>query len=237
MKKYLVLILLSVFLGCGSGESGVTVKKRGLIVPVYFEDFEKRQEVINADTEEIVIVNPFNGPGSEVDENYVNFIENLNSSKKPIGYVYTKWGNRDINQVKEDIDVWLELYPEIQGFFIDEVSNNENNVSFYKNISDYIKSKGNYFVVLNVGTMPESVYFSIADNIVVYEGNITNLPDKSCESYSDKSSIIVYGADEKRMREILLSKYCRYLYITDDNDVAPYDSLPSYFNEEIELLK
>ena len=113
----------------------------------------------------------------------------------------------------------------------------ENRKIIYKDIYNYIKSKGKYFVVLNPGTMPNTAYFSIADNIVVYEGDVKNLPSEACKSYAYKSSIIVYGADEAKMREIVSIKHCRYMYITDDNDTNPYDSLPSYFDEEIDVLK
>jgi hypothetical protein len=214
---------------------------QGVIIPIYFynnDDTNKWEEVINIQSEAVVIINPFNGPGNEIDENYVTFINDLiNNSKKPIGYVHTQWGERDIELVKKDIDTWLQFYPKIQGFFIDEASESITKIDYYKDIYNYIKSKGNYFIVLNVGTMPNESYFSIADNIVVYEGDVKNLPNEACKSYAYKSSIIVYGADEDKMKEIISTKPCMYIYITDDNDSMPYDSLPSYFDEEIELLK
>ena len=236
MRKFFLFFYVLFLIGCGI--SVVEAEKRGLIIPAYFYNQSLWDKVANANIEEIVIVNPANGPGSLVDENYVNFIKDLvNNYKKPIGYVYTKWGDRDIELVKDDIDTWLRLYPEIQGFFVDETSNNATKIDYYKDIYNYIKSKGKYFVVLNPGTMPNTAYFSIADNIVVYEGDVKNLPNEACKSYADKSSIIVYGADEAEMREIVSSKHCEFMYITDDNNTNPYDSLPSYFDEEIDVLK
>ena len=215
--------------------------KKSIIIPVYFysDDTNKWQKVINIDIDDaVVIVNPFNGAGSEVDTNYVNFINNLiNHSKKVIGYVHTKWGKRDIELVKNDIDMWISLYPNIEGFFIDEVSDSATKIDYYKKLYNYIKSKKNYFIVLNVGTMPDENYFSIADNIVVYEGDIKNLPNKACESYAYKSSIIVYGANEDKMKEIISTKHCKYIYVTDNNNSMPYELLPSFFDEEINLLK
>jgi len=213
-------------------------EKRGLIIPAYFYNESLWERVVYAPIDEIVIINPANGPGSSKDENYEKFISDLTAhDKRPVGYVYTKWGDRDIDLVKDDIDTWIEFYPQIEGFFLDEAASGADKLGYYENIYDYIKSQGKFFVVLNPGTMPISAYFDISDNIVVYEGEAKNLTHESCKTYADKSSIIVYNATEEQMREIIATKHCKYLYITDENDSNPYDDLPSYFEEEIEALK
>ncbi len=222
----------------GCGISVVEKEERGLIIPAYFYNQSLWDKVVNASIDEMVIVNPANGPGSLKDEKYEKFISDLVAyDKRPIGYVYTKWGDRDIDLVKDDIDTWFELYPQIEGFFIDETATGADKLDYYKDLYDYIKSKGDFFVVLNPGTMPISAYFKIADNIVVYEGEAKKLPNESCNIYADKSSIIVYNATEEQMREIISVKHCKYLYITDENDSNPYDDLPSYFDKEIDALK
>ena len=236
MKKLFLLAGILLILGCKIVETNN--ENRGLIVPVYFYNLSEWDKVADADADEIAIINPSNGPGNDVDDNYVQFIDKLVSNgKKPVGYVYTKWGARDIDEVEDDIDTWLGFYPNIKGFFIDEVTADANGLDYYKRLTDYIRSKGDYYIVLNPGTTPNPAYFDIADNVVVYENNATSLVSNPCESYSDKSSIIVYGADENRMEEILNNYHCRYVYVTDDNQPNPYDSLPTYFDREIELLK
>jgi len=233
MKKLFLFIGINLFLGCGSGAS----YERGLIVPVYFYNLSDWDRVVRADIDEVVIINPSNGPGSSVDDNYVDFINDLVvNNKKPVGYVYTKWGERDIDAVKDDIDTWLSFYPQIKGFFLDEAASGADKLYYYEELKEYIKSKGDYYIVLNPGTSPHPSYFDIADNIVVYEGNSTNLKDE-CSSYSDKSSIIVYNATKDEMLNIINKYHCRYLYITDDTLPNPYDTLPSYFDEEIDALK
>jgi hypothetical protein len=233
MKKLFLLIGIILFFGCGSSVS----EKRGLIVPVYFYNLSEWERVENASIDEIAVINPSNGPGSSVDENYADFIKALvNNGKKPIGYVYTKRGERDISEVEDDIDTWISFYPQIKGFFIDEAASGVDKLDYYEKLKDYIKAKGNYFIVLNPGSMPNAAYFSIADNIVVYEGNVSEL-NASCTSYADKSSIIVYNATKEQMLDIINRYHCRYLYVTDDNLPNPYDTLPSYFDEEIDALK
>ena len=235
MKKLFLLIGTLFILGCGSSSNTL---KRGLIVPIYFYNLSEWDKVAKADVDEIAIINPSNGPGSGIDDNYVEFISSLvKNNKKPVGYVFTKWGDRDIEDVKSDIDTWLSFYPQIKGFFIDETSDSADKLAYYKELRDYIKSKGDYYIVLNPGTMPNPAYFDIGDNVVVYENNTSYLSDDLCSAYVDKSSIIVYGADENQMKEILDKYHCKYVYITDDDMPNPYDSLPGYFDKEIEAIK
>jgi hypothetical protein len=234
MKKLIFFISILFLMGCKvSGK-----EKKGLIIPAYFYNTTLWNRVASVNSDEIVIINPSSGPGKYVDNAYEKFINNLVSNgKKPIGYVYTKWSKRDISLVKKDIDTWISFYPKIKGFFIDEANSAASYSRYYKVIVNYIKSKGGYFVVLNPGTIPDSVYFSIGDNVVVYEGNVFSLPDNICSVYSNKSSIIVYNASEAEMKKIADGKSCRYLYITDDNLPNPYDNLPNYFDKENQLLK
>ncbi|WP_456489232.1 spherulation-specific family 4 protein [Caminibacter pacificus] len=208
-----------------------------IIVPQYFYDYELWDKTARASIKGYVIVNPANGPGDSVNSDYVNDIDKLvYYGKTPIGYIYTKWGDRNIDDVKADIDKWLEFYPKIKGFFVDECSNQDDRFEYYRELADYIKSKGDYKIVLNPGALSTPLYYSIADTIVSYEGSVEDMPDNICSEYSDKSAVIVYGASEEQM-DMIVTKPCAYFYVTDDNDSNPYDSLPSYFDEEIRLLK
>jgi hypothetical protein len=233
LTLFLGMILLA---GCGNSEN--ISEKRGVIIPAYFYDNGLWEKVIEADNSinYLVIVNPNSGPGDSVDDHYINIIEELVlNDKKPIGYIYTKWGSRNIDDVNNDIDKWIEFYPQIKGFFLDEATTNEGNLSYYADVSSYIKSKGDYFITLNPGAVPIANYFSFADNIVVYEGDYFDLDENACVSYADKSSIIVYNVDETNLLDLINSKKCISVYFTDDSNSN--DSLPSYFDKEIEYLK
>jgi len=234
MKKlFIFLILLFIFIGCGSGDSSNNSQKK-IIIPLYFYDSNKWNEVAKYQNE-IVIINPDNGVGDTIDTNYENLITKLNNNKDlPIGYIYTKWGNRDIDEVKKEIDKWLSFY-NIKGFFLDEAATDKSNLAYYQELSDYIKSKGNYYIVLNPGVMPDKSYFSIADNIIVFEDSVDKLEKGVCGN--SKSSIIVYKATRNEMINIIKNYNCSLMYITDDEMPNPYDTLPTYFDEEIELLK
>ncbi|RUM59307.1 MAG: hypothetical protein DSY59_04725, partial [Persephonella sp.] len=119
----------------------------------------------------------------------------------------------------------------------DEVSGSINDYQYYEEIFFYIKSKGDFLTVLNVGSYPNESYFNIADNIVVYEGDVINLKMYVCDSYPSKSSIIVYNGTETDMKNIIKNSNCNYVYITDDNLPNPYDTLPTYIDIEVETIK
>lgn len=226
MKK--LFLLIGIFFLLAYGE-------RGIILPVYFYNLSDWQKLVKLKINMIAIINPLNGPGNRVDKNYKKFIfELVKNNKIPIGYVYTKWGNRNFKEVKKDIDTWLKFYPNIKGFFIDEAASDVKKLKYYQNLKRYINSKGDYLVVLNPGVVPHKAYFNIADNIVVYENDVSKLNDEIC---FNKSSLIVYGANENQMKVILKKYKCKYMYITDDTLPNPYDSLPAYFSKEIELIK
>jgi len=236
MKKFFMFFISIFLLGCGGGSSSATQDNRQIIIPLYFYNINKWNEVATYQNE-IVILNPSNGPGDNIDDTYQSLITKLNNNNDlAIGYIYTKWGNRDINEVKADIDKWLNFY-NIKGFFVDEASTDKANLNYYQELNNYIKSKGNYFIVLNPGTMPDDGYFDIADNIVVFENNVKKLNSNICKTQKEKSSIIVYDANETQMKNVIKAYKCKNIYVTDDNLSNPYDTLPSYFDEEIKLLK
>ena len=214
-------------------------KPEGLLITLYREESSVWEKVVNLDAYDIIaVVNPDNGPGDTVSPLYQEVVSDLVANvKTPIGYIHTDYGNRSIDEIKAEIDKWIELYPEIKGFFLDTVSDNKTHFDFYKEIYDYIKSKGNYIVVLNIGTYPDESYFEIADNIVIYEGEPNDFDSSLCNNYPEKSSLIIYNADENTMTDLMQNSSCSYKYITDDTLPNPYDTLPSYIDREAELSK
>ena len=207
---------------------------RTAVIPAYFYDFDKWDDVSKYKNN-IVIISPSNGPGTEIDKHYQDFISKLNANKNlPVGYIYTKWTERDISEVKNDIDKWIELY-QIKGFFLDEVSRHKEDLSYYKEISDYIHSKGDYYIVLNPGTYPDDEYFDIADNIIVFEDSVSELKGDECNLNSQKSSIIAYDSNESQMENVIMNYKCRGVYLTDGTLPEPYD-LATYFDKEMELI-
>ena len=229
----LFLFLFSILFSCGSGCAAPGLK--GTIFPVYFYDTEEWSRLAGLECERrfYAIVNPASGPGEFVDQNYVKFINQLRENGKiPVGYVYTKWGERSIDEVKADVDRWLELYPRIRGFFVDEVATSKEKLPYYQELYSYIKSKNSRFkVILNPGTAPDEDYFSVATIVVIYESSIDNLNYLERVGLRRKSACIVYGVPEERVGEVVekVKKACSYLFVTDGDGANPYDHIPPYF--------
>ncbi len=122
----------------------------------------------------VAIVNPANGPGSNVDANYVRIFELAKQSRATlIGYVHSSYAKRPLAEVKKDVDGWLRLYPDIQGIFIDEQASASGQVDYYAELYHYIRTtKGLQLVVANPGTGCAEEYFSTAtaDIICLDEG-------------------------------------------------------------------
>ena len=245
MKKvifFFFFLLTIFFFSCQGG--GILIispqDNRNLLVPLYKEDATLWDKLIGLNLDGLIaVVNPDNGVGTTKSTFYEDVINRLIiANKKPIGYVPTNYGSRNIDDVRAEIDRWLSFYPNIEGFFIDEVAGTPDKYTYYQSIYQYIKYKdNNLFVVFNVGAYPDESYFYIADNIVVYEGNITGLDKTLCDTHPDISSIIVYNATETQMEDIIQNTSCQYVYITDDTEPNPYDTLPSYIDNEAYLIQ
>ena len=185
-----------------------------------------------------VIINPNNGPGSNVDTNFVFAIHSLkNNNFKVIGYVYTSYGNRNISNIKLDIDNYLNFYgnPNIDGFFLDEVSNNTNTFSFYQNITDYIKSK-NKLVILNPGSDIPSDFFYLANKIIVFENSYGFFINYGFPDYGmnlDKTCSIIYDTLPNQV-SIVISKLNQHgidcYYILDGDNNTGYFKLSPYLD-------
>ncbi len=253
LRTYIILFVFLFFflyVGCGNVTEKESLENttlenltsqifsKYLLIPLYFYNLSLWEKVADLNYKGLIIINPNNGPGKNVDPNYQNLIDKLlNKSKIPIGYVYTKWGTRNITLVESDIDTWLNLYPKIKGFFLDESATSLDKLSYYETLKNYIKNKGKYIIILNPGTYPNEAYFRVSDVIVVFENSYQNFNPEVCLKYPNQSAIIVYNASYEDMLSIINSS-CKYMYITDNNNLTnPYNTLPSYFEKEIEYFR
>ncbi len=115
------------------------------------------------------------------------------------------------------------------------------NEEYYKHLNDYAKSIGLTLTIGNSGVDTIPSYVGTVDNIVIHDA--PGLPSiESLEGWHtnyDKSnfSTISYGVD-KLDDEFLkaASNHVGYIYVTDGNLPNPWNSLPAYFDELIELV-
>ena len=202
------------------------------------------------------IINPDNGPGTAVDSAYVTAVNNfISAGGHPIGYVDTDFGNVPLNVVKSNIDKWYAWYSNIEGIFLDQMTNLTNwtpgKETYYQEIYEYINDQHdpNSLVVANPGSnVPESFLIyngcRVADVLVTYENGSffeTWNPDPWTLSYDRENfCVLPYNASAQQYKSYIDNAYFRnvgWIYVTSDTlNPHPWDILPTYFQNSINYL-
>jgi len=224
-----------------------------LLVPAYFYPVASRKAdywgelaATAPKTPVTAILNPASGPGAAADPTYVSAISRVQAAGgKVIGYVSSSYANRALSDVVADINKYVAFYP-VQGFFIDEMTNDTDttHVQFYQSVYNYIKGLNpQYVVVGNPGTATAEIYASlpVADKLVVFEGSAASyasyVPSAWQASYDKGQFVhIVYGASKSQMTKFMNGAAARgasNMFVTSDKLANPYDTLPSYWTDEV----
>lgn len=215
-----------------------------------------------------VILNPASGPGAgpEIDPNYVNAFPSIAdplldlylAGAKIYGYVATDFGNRDINDAKSDIDLYydsafyLNTGIELDGIFLDEMSNDLADVGYYELIRQHILgldatarifgNPGTSSVNDSSGGTSGSDVTDYADSVDTmitfentgeeYQTNYT-APSWQVGGDADWFGHIVHTVPSRHdvFPNIKRARHrgARFLYMTDDILPNPFDRLPSYW--------
>lgn len=178
------------------------------------------------------------------------------------GYVSTSFATRPIGAAKADIDLyytpayWRGAGVQVDGIFLDEMSSDLPDVGYYQELRDYVKAKdANARVIANPGqpgtqdTSGGSSGFTVmdyataADVLVTFEGTSSDyelvytppawanaLPASHFAHLIHEASGVLYlELDIARTRKVGM------VYVTDDVFTPnPWDTLPSYFMDEVE---
>jgi len=193
------------------------------------------------------IVNPDNGHFREEDTNYTTAIQELvDANIKVIGYVSTSYGDRDANDILDDIDAWREIYKKsgVSGIFFDETSIDSDFLDYYRDLTNGAKDRGFDFTILNAGITTDQSYIdsNIADIVVTYESKYTNLINKPPKTYNTptdttKLSILVYAMEGDKVDDLISiarEHKFSYIYFTEDGVSGnPWDSISKYLEEEV----
>ncbi len=194
-----------------------------------------------------VIINPTNGDHSKYkDKNFFKGIEKFKDAEIEVfGYTYTRYAKRDDKYIKKSIDFYKKEYG-VENIFFDETNSSIKVVGYYKKLYKYMKSNSNSSrLILNPGTIPNEIIMH--DNKlqrVVFEGNYDNfIKHFSKIKLSKKLRLynicLVYDVKKDKMKKVIdlaVLGQCGQLYVTDDRGDNPWDTLPSYWNEEIKYV-
>jgi len=228
-----------------SGGSGCSAALR-LLVPLYVDPGSGWDAVIAgaASVSTIAIINPDNGPGGAPDSSYSSSVSQMaDAGVVMVGYVYTEYGARSLSDVEADINTWATEWPHVSGIFLDEVSADASEVSYYQSLYNYILSlPGFTYDIINPGTLPTSGYASAATHIVVIEDIPSNLDSfdvgwLTCENKGSYAGIINTASGSSTMESAINTMVSDgvfgLVYVTDGSN---YDNLASYYSTEVSYV-
>ncbi|HJU14680.1 MAG TPA: spherulation-specific family 4 protein [Candidatus Nitrosotalea sp.] len=223
------------------------VPKMGLLVPLYSDPdatWGKLVEIKQShpSIEVVAIINPCNGPSTAISLPYAEGVRFLMSKGvSVIGYVHTKYGSRNLTVIKSEIDCYKNWY-QLDGILLDEMANKAGKEAYYADLTKHAKSQGMTLVFGNPGTDTIRGYVGTVDNLILYDNH--GLPpvatfDRWALNFGrEHFSFLSYGvASLDGDLLITLSKHVGYLYVTDQGPENPWNSLPSYLEELIEMME
>jgi hypothetical protein len=227
----------------------------GIMVPAYFYpssgDYWDSLDFAASRAPLIAIMNVNSGPGTSRDSAYVQALAKLHlAGGKVTGYVYTSYGTRPLADVEADIDLYLSFYA-VDRFLIDEMASDENtnHLDYYAAIYQYIKAKGtNYSVTGNPGSNTQEDYITrpTTDSLALFENDGTNYPSFTPSSWVAKYPAwqfvhvpydVATATTMSNYVGLAVSRNAGWIYITDAMFPNPYDTLPSYWTNEVNLVQ
>ena len=175
---------------------------------------------------------------------------------KVVAYVSTLYGNgaRSEADIKATIDKYLELYPTLDGFFIDEMASGSNRLAHYQAIYTYIKGKPRapgvpaLVVIGNPGIYPDQAYADATDALTTFEGTAAAFqaldPQQSSNTWvyslaNTSQAMLVHSASTCTAMQDSLKHANKartntgLVFTTDETTVRTVTKLPAYW---IQLL-
>jgi hypothetical protein len=231
-----------------------TVTCQRMAIPAYFAPGTLwNQAIAGAPRVRIMVMNPYNGPGAAFDSGYAAAVSNAQAAGiQVMGYVYTSYGTRATNDVRNDIDTYESWY-HVDGIFLDEVSPYPAQLYYYQDVDAYIQAYPGSTTILNPGVHPDEAYMGVGDIVLSFEGNYAtynnsfSLPAWAKTYPSDRFWHVVWNTTQNQMKTAIeqrsRQRNAGLVYVTNDggtNGLNPYDTLPtpfSYWTNELNKLQ
>jgi hypothetical protein len=253
----LLLLILSVFFASCSGTGESEARRNKILIPLYsypnwWAEEYTWQNLIeirerHPDSEIVAIVNPENGHFNEQNSDYVRGIRDLKEAGiRVIGYVYTNYGDRESDEVIQDLDAWRDYYRSegVEGIFFDETSTDPAKLDYYTLLSGAARSRGFATVVLNPGTTTDSGYIEsgIADIVVTYENPAASLladppAEYNTPTESTRLALLLYEMRDEDLSyflDVAEEHDFDYIYFTEDGaDGNPWDSVSRTLEDQL----
>ncbi len=210
-------------------------KAEGVLIPFYHYpslNDSKIEQLIKLKSrypacEVIAIINPNNGIFEKEQFNFSKMILDLHrGGVECIGYLYTGFGKRDLEDIKSNIYAWKRVYKKygIEGIFVDEVKCDER--LFYKEVAKEVRR---FFqrVVMNPGTRCSEELFG--DIVVCHENSAQSFVTPT----HSKSAYLAYGIERLELDKASLMDF---VYITERSGSNPWEELSGYLEEIMQRI-
>ena len=222
--------------------------RQRLLIPAYFyprgtQWREMSDALAERGIEAVIIMNPASGPGAGTDPAYSAVLDDCRARRHTvIGYVDTDYRRRKPAAVRADIERFFELYPGIEGIFLDQVSNEPGRSvkAYYRRLYRWIKElRPDALVVANPGVPALSPWQvrggGIADVLCVCEMPAEEYAEWTPPAWvaeRDPSGFahLVYGTSGPRetaaVSAATQAKNAGWLYVTQGVMPNPWDRPP-----------
>ena len=220
----------------------------GTIVPLYtYPDDPSWTAIVTAQKAHpsvrvVAIVNPDSGPGASKDGAFTTGIAKLQAGDiQVIGYVATEYANHSLASMQAAIDEWKTFYPQIEGIFFDEQSDEAADVPYYRTLSQYAKARGLTYTVGNPGADTAEAFVGALDTMLIYESKglpaLSKLAGWHTKYAVTNFGVIPYGTPFDAAFVQQARQYVGYIYLQNDDLPNPWDTLPPYFDDLLAALE
>jgi hypothetical protein len=224
-----------------------------LLIPAYFyptgEGLKSWKQLIDdaAKVPVVAVANPANGPGEHSNPDYLVITQAASDAGvRVIGYIATSYGKRPLSEVRNEIDRWIDFYPQISGFFLDQQSSAAQDLPYYAKLRDHARQRvKGALIITNPGAMCDREYFvqGVADVICVVAGfqafSRFAPPELLGQFSATRFAALVYDVpDAAAMQKVVKEARQRrigHLFVGDSPQGAnPYEKLPAYWDRLVE---
>jgi len=194
----------------------------------------------------LVIVDPADGPGDSIDPTYVAAISGVSSLGIGIfGYVTTDYGKRCADEMIREVANHKRWY-QATGIFLDQTPRASTTNKAILETCEYVRST-RMAIAMNPGQPdidPEDAH--VADHVVNFEGSFadyrhTRFPSWTTEFSPEKFWHLVYDVGDCCSLAAVLTRATRHragiIFVTDSTMPNPWGRLPTYWKEELRLLR
>jgi len=193
----------------------------------------------------IALLNIDSGPGTGPESNFQDQVSaEQGAGVQMYGYVSAAYGDEALSDAETQIDDYASWYG-VDDIFVDEASTDCALVSsYFQPLYAYIHAHGGQ-EILNPGTSTSACYMSATDILDTFEGSYSQYLTYSAPSWTTGYPAtrffneIFDTSTQSDMVNVVsqsLAQNIGWIYVTDAGLPNPYDTLPSYWSDEVSIV-